>query len=409
MSETQNLCIPDDFRSWVLFQGRPEETVYLVGSLQVDKYLPVPSVRYPIVMKVIERLRAGVTPEQVEAEFREQGLAVNVREFCQMLARKKVIEWDDPEGMADGAAAPATRWASLFGHVRALSWQVFSIGLERYQTFLGRFAPALLALILATLLATSLAIAALGGINMPLLRQMVREILLHQRVAVLLLVNMFVMPMFVFPHEAAHAIAAAWGGVYPRRLSFRLYLFSVPYFSLQVPGLYTLPLAKRLLAIAAGPLMDLLLGNLCFLAARLADPSVAAWFALAALGNYGRLIFNLLPILPLTDGYALLSQAFFREIDIRGRSMHEFRRWRHKKSNNFRGKYVVFFILNTAIAAFFIGGAIVQLNAIALKMMQGWGIAPMGALPLRTIGLLLALDAVCLYLARNRLRVLLGA
>lgn len=191
------------------------------------------------------------------------------------------------------------------------------------------------------------------------------------------------------------------------RPTMPLYLFSVPYFSLQVPGLYTLPITKRLFAIAAGPLMDLLLGNLCFLAARLADPSVASWFALAAIGNYSRLIFNLLPILPLTDGYAMLSQAFFKEIDIRGRSMHEFRRWRRKKSHSFRGKYVIFFILNTTLAAFFISGAIVQLNAIALKALQGWGLAPTGVLPLWIIGLLLALDALCLYLARNRLRVLL--
>lgn len=410
MASENTICVAPDLGCWVLFPDTSDKTVYLVGSPQADKYLTVPAKLHPLVMQVLDKLRLGHLPEQIESELRDQGLLVNVREFCQLLARKKLIEWTTGEEQAGDSARNVTpvRWAAVFGHLRALSWQVFSLNLEPYRSTLDRLSPVALRLLVMGAAATSLVVAMLGGLNVTALRQMVSQVLDSQSLFWLTLANMLLMPVFILLHELAHAVIAAQGRVYPRQLSLRLYLFSVAYFSLQLPGLYTLPIRNRFLAISAGPLMDLTLGNLFFLAARNAGPVLAPWLAFMALSNYGRLIFNLLPILPMTDGYALLSQAVFREIDIRGRAAQEYRRWRQKKPNNFRGKYVIFFAFNIGVAAFIIVGALLQVNAMTLEWLTVSGLLPAGRTSWWAVAILLMLDGLCLYLARHRLRVLLG-
>jgi len=410
MASKNLIRIAPDLGSWVLFPDTFEKTVYLVGSPHVDKYLTVPAKRHALVMQIFEKLRLGHSPEQIEAELREQGTITNVREFCQMLAQKKLIEWEtgDEQVAAGALNLTPTRWAVSFGHLRALSWQIFSLSLDPYRSILNRLAPAALGLLVTGTAITSIAVAMLGGISLLALRQMVLQVFDSRNLLWLTLANMLLMPVFVFLHESAHAVAAARGQVYPRRLSLRLYLLSVAYFSLHLPGLYTLPVRHRFLAIAAGPLMDLMLGNLFFLMARSADPALAPWLTFMALSNYGRLVFNLLPIMPMTDGYALLSQAIFREIDIRGRATQEFRRWRQKKSNNFRGKYFAFFALNIGVAAFIIVGALWQMNAIALTWLNTSGLLPTAGAAWWAVVILILLDGLCLYLGRRRLWVLLG-
>jgi len=108
----------------------------------------------------------------------------------------------------------------------------------------------------------------------------------------------------------------------------------------------------------------------------------------------------------MTDGYAFLSQALFREIDIRGHATKEFRRWRQKKPHNFRGKYVAFFALNVGVAAFVIVGGLIQVNAILIGWLKAIGLLPTGPLTWWTILALAVLDGLGLYLARSRLRIL---
>lgn len=397
--------LPPDLGSWVLFPGKSEEeTIYLVGSCQIDKYLTVPAERYPLVMRILERLNLGHSPEQVEAEFRAEGLAVNVREFCQMLASKNLIEWENAK--APSNMGPDTRWGALFGHLRALSWQVFSLRLDRLKPVLTQISTPMLGVLIASAALSSIIVLSQGGISTTALREISNRVLGATGLFWITLANMFIFPVFVFLHESAHAIVAARGQVYPRQLSLRLYLLVAPYFSLQLPGLYTLPTGKRWMTIIAGPLMDLTLGNLCLLAARAAGDTWTAWFALMALSNYGRFIFNIMPILPMTDGYAFLSQAVFREIDIRGHATKEFRRWRQKKPHNFRGKYVAFFTINVGVAAFVIVGGLMQVNAILLGWLRAIGLLPAGPLTWWTILVLAVLDGLGLYLARSRLRIL---
>ncbi len=408
-SEVNAIQLTPDLRSWVLFPGKSEdETIYLVGSRDVDKYLTVPAQRYPLVMRIFDQLRAGHPPQTIEKELAAQGMAVNVSEFCHMLAHKELLEWQTPEMSTDASGAKASRFGALFGQLKALSWQIFSLNLERFKALLTVLAtPALYLLIAAAILSSGI-IALQGGVSRAALRAISQEVVQSQGLLWMTLLNLLVLPFFVLLHEAAHAVAAARGDIYPRRLSMRVYLLIAPYFSLQLPGLYTLPVGKRLLAIAAGPLLDLTLGNLFLLATRAIGGAGTPWLALLALSNYSRLIFNLLPILPMTDGYAFLSQALFREIDIRGHATKEFRRWQQRKSNRFRGKYVVFFLFNLVAASGIIVGGLMQVNTLLIKWLRSMGVLSPAPLTWQGIVTLIALDALCLYLARKRLRLLLG-
>lgn len=402
--ESHTVRLPSDLGSWVLFPGNiKRDTVYLVGSQQIDKYLTVPAERHSLVLRIFAQLQQGATPAEVEAALRVEGLEVNVDEFCRMLAQKRLLEW---ESANSEVSEPAK--ATFFGQLRALSWQVFSLNLEKLHPVLAKLTTPLTILFGLFVILSTGGVLAQGWISAAVLRTTARQVLGSRELLWIALLNLFLMPIFVFLHESAHAVVAAQGGVYPRRLALRLYLLVMPYFSLQLPGLYTLPLSNRFLTMAAGPLMDLTLGNLCLLTARVVGGEAMAWLALIALNNYGRFLFNILPIMPMTDGYALLSQAIFREIDIRGHATQEFRRWRQKQVNTFKGKYVVFYVLNLGVGVFIIVGGLVQVNASLLGWLQRTSLLPVGPSAWLIYPALGLLNVLGLYLVRKRLRLLVG-
>jgi len=135
---------------------------------------------------------------------------------------------------------------------------------------------------------------------------------------------LFALPM----HELAHAWVSSRDGVFPRRLNLRLYLLVMPFLSIQLPGLYTLPLRRRLFTLAAGPLMNLLLGNIAWLIVwNMAFEGTWKAFLLSfSMINYFLFLFNLSPFLP-TDGYQIISQGLFKDIDIRSHAWASFRYW----------------------------------------------------------------------------------
>jgi len=400
--------VQPDIGSWVLFPGKQDDVVYLVGSILIDKYLTVPAPRYSLVMRIIDELRQGSNPEQIEEQLKEQGYIVNVRDFCKVLARNKIIEYEDELDVIpnDEKAKDEGRWGTLFGQIRALSWDVVRIDLSSSQPFFEKTARLFLGGILFLMIASTIAVL-LSGINFFNLGTVARQIFYGKQFAWLISLSWFTMPIFVLLHEFSHSCAASMGHVYPRQLSFRLYLMFVPYFSLQLPGLYTLPIKQRFTAIMAGPCLDFTLGNVFFLLAKFAGVELAPYFLFMAFTCYARFFYNALPVLPMTDGYALFSQAFFRDIDVRGHATQEFRRWREKKTNQFRGKYVVFFIFNLFVVSFIVVAGTFQTNFFILGWVNSFGWLKDASIWWSYAGLLLV-DGLMLYLARNRLKVLLG-
>lgn len=389
--------LPADVRSWELFPAKDQQKkTYLVGSVALDKYIVVPAEQHTVVCQILDLIQEGHTPEQIRSVLLERGIQADVQAFCQRLAEKGLLQ-----GGASPAPMPSKWWFSLFAHLRALSWEVFSISLDPLQKPLNKVAFWFSLLLLMGVLISTGAVIISGQFRWELLRELAYSARRGYNFLWMLGINIAVVPFSVLFHEMTHAIIAARGHIYPKRLSLRWFL-TIPYFSLQVPGLYTLPFGQRLLAIAGGPLADLLAANITFLTARATD---IPWLWLMAVLNYSRFFFNSLPILPMTDGYALLSQGLFREIDVRGRAVHEFRRWRQRKPNRFRGKYVFFYAFNTGVGLFILLSGLWQLDTIAAAYIRLiWPSLPGWVL----YGILGGIDLLCIYLLRNRLRILLA-
>lgn len=392
--------LPPDFRFWVLFPGDNGRGTYLAGSITVDKYIVVPAKQYPVVTRILSLLHRGYSPDRIQTLLAGEGIITDVPAFCHLLQDKGLLGrcTDEPRGRDH-----EKHRTSLFGHLRALSWEVFSISLEPLHGVLDNIAGWAAPLLIIGALLSTLLVFLWGDFHWSALRKVAYSAYKGHNILWMLGINVMIVPLFVFVHEMAHAVLAARGKVYPKRLSLRWFL-TVPYFSLQLPGLYTLPFGLRLTAIAGGPLTDLLIGNLSYLLAVATD---ASWLWLASVLNYSRFIFNALPILPMTDGYALLSQALFREIDIRGHAGREFRRWRKQKPHNFRGKYVFFYVFNCLIAFLILGSGLWQLSIMIMNQINPTWQAL--SLPTWTsYVLVIGINILCLYLLRNRLRILLA-
>ena len=387
-----------DLRTWVLFPDKKGKTEYLVGSLELDKYLVVPEDQLPIVMTILEQLKAGHTPAQIQEALEKEGISTNVDAFCRLLAQKNLL--NDPAFQCAIEEDNLTLVRRLQRFVRSVSWQMTSIPLEWTVPYLKRagtwfWVPFILALALTSILVVK------SGFHPTTWRLLTAS--LRREILWVVVFNAFVLPLFVLCHETAHALAASvTGKVFPRRLSLRFFL-CVPYFSLQLPGLYTLPFKERLAAIAAGPLMDLLLGNVFLLLANMSSGSLKIWCLFFALANYSRCLFNVLPLLPMTDGYAFISQALFREVDVRKRVTREFRRWRQGLPNSFSGRLALFFLFNNGVVLVIVVVALRELNAFLLK----WLPVLWPEQVLLHFFLLLLGDSLAIYLLRNRLRTLL--
>ena len=396
-------------QSWILFPGKDErQHTYLVGSLEVDKYLVVPAAQYPVVSQILEKLPTRA-PDQIGEELKAQGISTDVGAFCRLLSSKGLLAMD--EGASAPAAqsppAPKLRWYDIRGHLLKLRWELFTLPLDKQQRWVALLARWYWGVVLASAVLTTLGIVLLGDFNWIAARRLVRDVVAQQNVVWMALLNSLLFGFFALFHEAGHAAAAAAGGVYPRKLTCRLLLL-MPYFSLQLPGLHTLPLRRRLLAMLAGPLVDLTLGNALFLLAHSTGPAVAPWIYIAAFANYGRGIFNLVPFLPFSDGYAFMSQGLFREMDIRGYASREVRRWRKGQTKRLDFKSAVFTLLNAAVILGFFASLLIEANnglyRLATKYLPWQAAVPDWA----WLTAILAADALGLYLARNRLKSLLG-
>ncbi len=310
-----------DIRSWPLF-GKGAQARYLVGSPSADRYFVVDAARHTIVMQIIVLLQQGASPEAVQQRLAEQGLAADVPAFLKLLDRAGLLEGSS-QAIASHAAQPRpwsrvllavdleSWWPKVFPKVRWLAWGIFLW-------------------VVGSTLSVALAAAHRSLAPLGLMFASWRMVRSQSPLLGLGLYLSFWLMALPF-HEGGHALLASVGGVYPRRLMLRLYLGIVPMVSIQLPGLYTLPLPWRVAAMAAGPLMNLAWGNTAWVLASIASDSMfrTFWLAFAAL-NYLVFAANWLPIAPL-DGYYIISQGVFREIDIRARSWQVFWNWRKRQ------------------------------------------------------------------------------
>lgn len=264
-----------------------------------------------MVISTLELLREGYSPDQIQEILLNRGIRADVGAFCRLLAEKGLLVGERPE-----TPKPQKRWADLFGHLRALSWEIFSIPLESLHGRLDTIARWFLPFLIVSVVLSTLAVWLWGGWHWATMQEMARFSRQGYNILLMLAINGFAIPFF------------------------------------------------------------------------------------------SRFFFNVLPILPMTDGYALLSQGAFREIDIRGRAGREFRRWRQREPNRFRGKHAFFYLFNAGVALFILGSGLWQLNGAITSHLRP--LLP-ALVPGWTVNIVMVgIDLICLYLLRNRLRVLLA-
>lgn len=395
-----------DIQSWPLFSQKDGSYNYLVGSMSADHYLVVDERRLPLIMRIIHRLQQGATPDAIESELAAENLRIDIHAFVQQLARYGLLEESPEETEEQEKKTP------FYSQLNVLSWDVFSIPLDGFWPRLLRLSRYYRYLLLSLVLMTSLFIigeALWGGQHFTLTRLI--QIRRHLSLPLFILTYLTI-PLLIIPlHELSHALLATEKGVFPKRITLRLYMMVLPFFSLQLPGLYTLPLKRRLLTIAAGPMMNLLLGNLALLISLPGLTTPTAWqaflLAFAAI-NYATFIFNLTPFLPL-DGYYILSQALFKDLDIRSKAWASARRWIQKRDRGLHPAHGALVAVDSAFLVTLLYLGVNQLNHYILHWTKGASVQFIHQMnPHLITPALIVIDIIIVGFAIYRLSTLMG-
>ena len=395
-----------DVQSWLLFSNKNGVAHYLVGSISADRYLVVDEHRHPLVMQIIHQLQQGDSTETIQDALAQKGIRTDIEAFIAQLDRHGLLE-----AKAE-VADEETKKRPFYSQLKVLSWDVFSIPLDAFWSRMIKAGRYFRILLLSLAMITSLLV--LGNILWGTQRFSLSRLLQmrdHLSLPLFILTYLSI-PLFIIPlHELSHALFATEKGVFPKQLTFRLYMMILPFFSLQLPGLYTLPLKHRLWTIAAGPMMNLTLGNLALLISlpSLAHPAPWQAFLLVfAAINYATFLFNLTPFLPL-DGYYLLSQWGFKELDIRSNAWASFRRWLRKRNAFPPISHLILVITDSLFLITLLYLGVGQLNHYLLRWSHETGARFINQLnPHLLTPLLILVDTAIVLFAIYRLSTLMG-
>nr|NLI50905.1 M50 family metallopeptidase [Propionibacterium sp.] len=279
-------ALVDDLNWYPLFRDRVRGTTWALGSLSRDSYLSVPDQSRAVVEDALRLMDGTRTIEAVNAELARRWDAVDVATLTHTMASANLLADDAPH------RRPRSEYETLA--LRLASWRV-----SRDNLLLRLLAAAWWPLVLAalTLIAWVVVSGALvGRVTTRTYFQFAGDDWSHW--AALVLVSVASVGL----HELAHAVAARRCGLYASRVTVSLYLYLSPIVYVSIPGLYSIPRARRVLVWAAGPFLNLVLASACVAAA----PHVGGWGqTLLEAGVFVNLLLiavNLFPFLPL-DGY----------------------------------------------------------------------------------------------------------
>ncbi|MGQ9468074.1 MAG: radical SAM protein [Anaerolineae bacterium] len=91
---------------------------------------------------------------------------------------------------------PQKRWADLFGHLRALSWEIFSIPLESLHGRLDTIARWFLPFLIVSVVLSTLAVWLWGGWHWATMQEMARFSRQRYNILLMLAINGFAIPFF---------------------------------------------------------------------------------------------------------------------------------------------------------------------------------------------------------------------
>jgi putative peptide zinc metalloprotease protein len=374
-----------DLGHWPFFPDRPGSPgASIVGSLDLNRFVVLPTARVAVFLRAIELLRSGASFEEADATLRAEGFAVDVRAVYDKLASAGLT--------LDATGRPKKRVgvidASIF-HI----WGADLAPLEPLFRFLGRTAWAPLMVVAGLLFAsvalfflldprTASSLAAVGvsrGTGLP-----------GTVVGIALLVSCFLF------HEISHGVCAAHFGLRPRRFETGLFLGVMPLFYLRIGGLYTVSPWRRIAVWSAGAFGNFVLAATAFLLAAWSDATgggAGLLLCRTAATSVALGLFNLFPFLP-TDGYFVFS-TLLRRHNLRKYAWQTvFRRSAARRSAGSR-------IVPALYAAAMMGTILVLFGARLVRSVAGLASGQDGSL-LR-LSLLLLFPALLAFRAwRNR-------
>lgn len=328
-SASRAICpkIADDLQTWEFFPASSNrEAVFLVGSLQLDRYITVPQAKLSIITKMLSFFDGTHTIEDIEEHFvQSERKRVDVTGFYKTISETGLITSPTPNKIRNG-------------DIEAFSIKLLGINVQPLFALLGRvtriFFPVGFAATIVVVAIGFWALLSRPEMVLAYLRARYEATFFSTVDTVQYLVLMCLSFML---HEGAHGFVAAHYKLFAKRFEIALYLGFIPIVYLRIGGLYTLPPRKRVKVWIAGIYWNLVLASSCMVVLRFFALSSAAGHvtAIVAFANYSLALVNLFPFLP-TDGYFLLSTALRRH-NVRSRAWQEFANLIRFRPHNFSG------------------------------------------------------------------------
>lgn len=295
-------ALVEDVGTWPLFPATgSREAVDIVGSKSLNRFITLGDRLLPVVRAALDLFDGEHTLAEIETHLREiHGLRVDVVELHKLLSKSGLLRGSEFQAqISDVDRMTLCLLDFPVGRIREKSYRL-----------LKAFAAILFPLTLVV--ALTFLFGVLSGLDHGA-PETTRGVGIGLLWIVLLIVE-------VGLHESAHALAAAYFGITVLRFRISLYLGFIPFFYLQLRGLYTVSPMRRVIVWMAGIYGNLVLG--CGLLMLTWYDWTSAGFASilrnAAMLSFFLAVANLVPFLP-TDGYYILS-TILRKHNVRSQA-----------------------------------------------------------------------------------------
>lgn len=327
-----------DLDRYKLFESESGD-VYCYGSVKRDRFVEVPS----SITEVADLAVGYMDGERTLANIQEIMLSdhqidLDMVHLCNIFASSDLLENNPDQGLIE-----QQEFDKYF-------FKVMNLPMNWTRVFMQKISKKTLKLIQYCMLA--LIVSGSIGIMMNwnlFIQGRSYQIAESHGYGVGILLAMLLLSIML--HEAGHAVAAYGAGLRPDKLVVGLYLTLTPMIYLKIPGMYTVNRWSRIKIWSAGIAVNAVLGSMSFLSALFMGPGdIRSIFILCSLANFGLIVANLSPLLPL-DGYYIMA-TLMKRTNIRKNAFGEFKKWITRKDNKFRGVCTVYFMLTTGFMAF---------------------------------------------------------
>lgn len=326
--------VVEDIQSWVLFENKKQEDIYLIGNKELDRYFTVPESQIEIVLEVLSYFDGNHSIKWIEDHYyKEKRKKVDILSLYHLVAKSGLIAEPEPAEIDRGELEQLSIKIASFDIKKIFeSWSHIAMQVMRWGMIV------------------SFVIIAIGMVFLSRAPEVVfasRNFQLPGISGFLLLYAAIL--SCVLLHELAHAITATRYGVLPTKFEINLYLGFLLVFFLKMAGLYTLKPKQRLVVWGAGIFVNLTLGCLFIIIAQLFRLSLfyEQFLARIAFINFFMAAFSLLPLLP-TDGYFIMS-TLFKKANLRTRTWTEFKNWVSFKEHQLKGNVLVYFVSTISV------------------------------------------------------------